>query len=63
MAIVNFVLTRFLAYVLLECFWQRNVKAPLRALLGTLLGLADELRRSLGSGMRAPWYKPLARAP
>lgn len=62
-AIVNFVLTLFLAYVLLECFWQRNVKAPLRAVIGTLLGLADELRRSLGPGVRAPWYKQLARAP
>jgi len=62
-AIINFVLTLFLAYVLLECFWQRNVKAPLRAVIGTLLGLADELRRSLGPEVRAPWYKQLARAP
>ena len=62
-AIVNFVLTLFLAYVLLECFWQRNVKAPLRARVGTLLGLAEELRRSLGPAVRAPWYPQLARAP
>lgn len=62
-AIVNFVLTLFLAYVLLSCFWQRNVKAPLRKAIGTLLGLAEELRRSLGAGLRAPWYAQLARAP
>jgi hypothetical protein len=62
-AIVNFVLTLFLAYVLLQCFWQRNVKTPLRAVIRTLLGLADELRRSLGPDVRAPWYKQLARAP
>jgi hypothetical protein len=62
-AIVNFVLTLFLAYVLLLCFWQRNVKAPLRALIGTLLGLAEELRRSLGAAVSAPWYAQLARAP
>jgi hypothetical protein len=62
-AIVNFVLTLFLAYVLLECFWQRNLKAPLRVALGTLLGLAEELRRGLGAGERTPWYKQLARAP
>jgi hypothetical protein len=62
-AIVNFVLTLFLAYVLLECFWQRNVKAPLRARVGSLLGLAEELRRSLGGAPQAPWYKQLARAP
>ncbi len=62
-AIVNFVLTLFLVYVLLQCFWQRNIKAPLRAVIGTLLGLAEELRRSLGPGVRAPWYGQLARAP
>ena len=62
-AIVNFVLTLFLVYVLLECFWQRNLKAPLRSAIGTLLGLAEELRRSLGDPVRAPWYGQLARAP
>jgi len=62
-AIVNFVLTLFLAHLLLSCFWQRNVKAPLRAAIGTLLGLAEELRRSLGPAVRAPWYEQLARAP
>ena len=30
-AIINFVLTLFVVYVLLQCFWQRNLKAPLRA--------------------------------
>ncbi len=62
-AIVNFLLTLFLAYALVQCFWERNLKAPLRAALGTLLGLAEELRRGLGGGERAPWYPQLARAP
>lgn len=62
-AIVNFVLTLFLVYVLLQCFWQRNLKAPLRAVIGTLIGLGEEIRRSLGSAVRAPWYGYLARAP
>jgi Transposase DDE domain len=62
-AIINFVLTLFLVYVLLQCFWQRNVKAPLRAVIGTLLGLAEELRRSWGRAVQAPWSKQLARAP
>ena len=62
-AIVNFVLTLFLARVLLQCFWRRNVKAPLREAIGTLLGLAEEVRRGLGAGGRAPWYAQLARAP
>jgi hypothetical protein len=62
-AIVNFVLTLFLVYVLLQCFWQRNLKAPRRAVLGTLLALAEELRRSLGPDVRAPWYARLVRGP
>jgi Transposase DDE domain len=62
-AIVNFLLTLFLVYVLLQCFWQRNLKAPWRTVLGTLLNLAEELRRSLGREVRAPWYSQLARAP
>jgi hypothetical protein len=62
-AIVNFILTLFLVHVLLSCFWQRNVKEPLRLRIKTLLGLAEELLRSLGADVRAPWYKQLARAP
>lgn len=62
-AIVNFVLTLLLAYVLLQCFWRRNVKGPLRQKIGTLIGLADELRRSLSADVRAPWYAQLGRAP
>jgi hypothetical protein len=62
-AIVNFVLTLFVVYVLLQCFWQRNVKAPLRRVISTLIGLAEEIRKSLGSAVRAPWYGYLAQAP
>jgi hypothetical protein len=62
-AIVNFVLTLFLAYVLLQCFWHRNLKEQLRARVRTLLGLAEEMRRGLGPQERAPWYKQLARGP
>jgi hypothetical protein len=54
-AIVNFVLTCFIAYVLLQSFWRGNLKPQRRKLIGTLIGLADELRRSLGPECRAPW--------
>jgi len=47
-AIVNFVLTLFLAFVLLQCFWQRNLKPPLRDRF-TLIGLAAELFAALAS--------------
>lgn len=45
-AIVNFLLTLFLAFVLLQCFWQRNLKASLRDRF-TLIALGDELFASL----------------
>jgi hypothetical protein len=62
-AIVNFVLTLFLAFVLLQCFWRRNLKPPFRDLF-TLIGLADELYKALGEPQcgRA-CSAPLARAP
>jgi len=41
-AIVNFILTLFLAFILVQCFWQRNLKAPLRDRF-SLIGLAAEL--------------------
>lgn len=60
-AIVNFVLTSFLVYALLQSFWQRNLKPQRRAGL-TLIGLARELDRSL-CGCQAPWSWRLVRAP
>lgn len=54
-AIVNFVLTAFIAYVLLQCFWLRNLKPACRDTIGTLIGLVDELYRDLGPACRAPW--------
>lgn len=62
-AIVNFVLTLFLAFVLLQCFWRRNLKPPLRDYF-TLIGLADELYAALARsrGRRARCLPP-ARGP
>jgi hypothetical protein len=62
-AIVNFVLTLFIVYVLLQCFWQRNVKPALQRGIGTLISLAEELCRSLGPDCQAPWQSALARPP
>lgn len=62
-AIVNFVLTLFLAFVLLQCFWQRNLKPPFRDRF-TLIGLADELFAALvGTRRRGEQGIPRARAP
>jgi hypothetical protein len=60
-AIVNFLLTSFVVYALLQSFWLRNLKPALRAGL-TLIGLARELDRGL-VGCQAPWSGWLARAP
>ena len=46
-AIVNFVLTLFWVYVLLQCFWQRNLKPAALCARLTLIALARELDRSL----------------
>jgi hypothetical protein len=57
-AIVNFVLTLLIVYVLLQCFWQRNLKPPLRSAL-TLVGLAQKLYQSvvlLPGRWRSPWW-------
>jgi hypothetical protein len=50
-AIVNFVLTLFLAFVLLQCFWRRNLKPPFRDRF-TLIGLDAELYAALASTPR-----------
>jgi hypothetical protein len=60
-AIVNFLLTSFVVYALLQSFWLRNLKPALRAGL-TLIGLARELDRSV-CGCWAPWSGRLARSP
>jgi hypothetical protein len=60
-AIVNFLLTSFVVYAILQAFWLRNLKPALRARL-TLIGLARELDRSV-VGCQAPWFAALARAP
>ncbi len=62
-AIVNFVLTLFLAFVLLQCFWRRNLKPPFRDRF-TLIGLAAELYAALAGSQRRPGCWPAnARGP
>jgi len=41
-AILTFILTLFITYVLLQCFYQRNLKPQCRARF-TFIGIADEL--------------------
>jgi len=60
-AIINFLLTSFITYALLQTFWLRNLKSAARVQL-TLIGLARELDRSV-VGCQAPWTAVLVRAP
>ena len=60
-AIVNFLLTSFIAYALVQSFWLRDLKPARRAGL-TLIALARELDRGL-VGCTAPWSGRLTRAP
>ena len=62
-AILNFVLTLFLAYVLLQCFWSRNLKPAARSRWPTLIGLAEELARTLVEASPVPWLTPLPQPP
>ena len=53
--IVNFILTLFIAFVLLQSFYLRNLK-PQRRIHLTLIGLANELHLSFTLlKTQAPW--------
>lgn len=60
-AIINFTLTLFITFVLLQCFWLRNLK-PQRRVQLTLIALGRELDRT-SAGCRAPWYGQFLRGP
>ena len=54
-AIVNFILTLFTAFVLIQAFSHRNLKPPTQARF-TLVGIGDELHIGLAApNGRAPW--------
>jgi len=57
-AILNFILTLFIAYLLVQCFRSRNLKPEIQRLFKTIIALADELRTSLAAATgRAPWVE------
>lgn len=62
-AIVNFILTLFIAYVLMQSFYLRNLKPPMRRKL-TLIALASELYLGvLQPADPAPWVARAGPAP
>jgi hypothetical protein len=60
-AVVNFTLTLFIVFVLLQCFWLRNLKPQQRVRL-TLIALARELDRTLARCL-TPWRGQFVRGP
>jgi len=63
-AILNFILILFIAYTLVECFFQLNLKDPLRKRL-TLIALASEILTGIAamSNRLAPWLRPMNNSP
>lgn len=56
-AIINFILTLFIAYILLQCFYQRNLKPQLVTKLNlTLIAVSAKLYQGLADPqLHAPW--------
>lgn len=48
-AMVNFVLMLFIAFTLLECFYKRNIKEPMRKRIKSLIAMANQLYSELGA--------------
>ena len=62
-AILNFILTLFLAFVLMQTFYLRNLKPPMRARF-TLIGIARQLYAGLPlENAPAPWMARLTGRP
>jgi len=58
-AILNFILTLFIAFILRQSFYHRNLKSPVRARF-SLIGICAELLiGSAASGLAAPWLDGL----
>lgn len=53
-AIVNFLLTLFIAFVLVQAFYFRNLKAPVRRIFSTLIAITDELHAELAAAKTHP---------
>jgi hypothetical protein len=62
-AIIVFMLTLFIAFVLAQSFYYRNVKPARRAILSALISIADELYVGMAQGIQLPWAHQLPRPP
>jgi len=49
-AMVNFVLMLFIAFTLIQCFYERNLKGQMRKAINSLISLANQLYAGLGIG-------------
>jgi len=50
-AMVNFVLMLFIAFTLIQCFYERNLKGQMRKAINSLITLANQLYAGLGIGL------------
>jgi len=49
-AMVNFVLMLFIAFTLIQCFYERNLKGQMRKAINSLIAMANQLYAGLGIG-------------
>ncbi len=62
-AIVNFVLVLFIVFTLVQCFYRRNLKPPIRRMIHSLIALTHQLHASVGVGSEPVLRQPPARGP
>jgi len=53
-AMVNFALMLFVAFTLAQCFYERNLKPQMRAILNSLIAMTNQLYAGLSQGPHTP---------
>jgi hypothetical protein len=63
-AMLNFVLMLFIVFSLVQCFYRRNLKPPIRKIIHSLIALTNQLYASVGASSSEPAIRqPPARGP
>lgn len=64
-AIINFILTLFIAYMLIQCFYHRNLKPQCKRIFNTVISLAREFHGCLcaGKSKKVPWQRKQSHPP
>lgn len=63
LAMVNFVLMLFIVFSLVQCFYERNLKPPIRKIIHSLIALTNQLYASWGLASEPAIRQPPAKPP